>query len=68
MKAKACVKPSPTRKRKRRYDKTCYKYRNVIERFFRKIKAVPTRRDPLREKAANFASFVYLAAGLAGLI
>ena len=38
MEAKACIKPSPTRKRKKRYGKTRYKHRNVIEQFFRKLK------------------------------
>ena len=68
MKAKACIKPNPTRKRKKRYDKTHYKHRNVIERFFRKIKQYRRVATRYEKKAANFAGFVYLAAGLAGTI
>lgn len=30
-KAKACIRPNPTRKRKKRYDRRRYKHRNVIE-------------------------------------
>jgi transposase len=66
MKAKACIKPNPTRKRKKRYDRERYKHRNVIERFFGRIKQcrrVATRYD---KKAINFAAFVWLAAGIAG--
>lgn len=66
MKAKACIKPNPTRKRKKRYDRKRYKHRNVIERFFRRIKQcrrVATRYD---KKATNFAAFIWLAAGVAG--
>lgn len=68
MKAKACIKPNPTRKRKKRYDKTRYKHRNVIERFFRKLKHCRRVATRYEKKAANFASLVYLAAGIAGAI
>ena len=68
MKAKACIKPNPTRKRKKRYDKTRYTHRNVIERFFRKLKQCRRVATRYEKKAANFAGFVYLAAGLAGAI
>ena len=47
--ARACIKPNPRRKRKKRYDKQRYKHRNVIERFFRRIKQcrrVATRYEP----------------------
>jgi transposase len=62
LRAKACIKPNPTRRRKKRYDPKRYKHRNVIERFFcriRRCRRVATRYD---KKAANFAGFVYLAA------
>ncbi len=65
--AKACIKPNPTRKRRKRYDRARYKHRNVIERFFGAIKRfrrVATRYD---KKAANFLGFVWLAAVLVGL-
>lgn len=66
MKAKACIKPNPTRKRKKRYDKARYKHRNVIERFFRRIKQCRRVATRYEKKANNFAAFVWLAAGLAG--
>ena len=60
--ARACIKPNPTRKRKKRYDRRRYKRRNVIERSFcriRRRRRVATRYE---KKAANFAGFVYHAA------
>ena len=62
LRARACIKPNPTRKRKKRHDRQRYKRRNVIERFFcriRRCRRVATRYE---KKAANFAGFVYLAA------
>jgi len=62
LRARACIKPNPTRKRKKLYDRRRYKRRNVIERFFcriRRCRRVATRYE---KKAANFAGFVYLAA------
>jgi len=67
MKAKACIKPNPTRKRKKRYDRKRYKHRNVVERFFRRIKDCRRVATRYEKKARNFAAFVWLAAGLAGL-
>jgi len=67
MKAKACIKPNPTRKRKKRYDRKRYKHRNVVERFFRRIKDCRRVATRYEKKAHNFAAFVWLAAGLAGL-
>ena len=60
--ARACIRPHPTRKRQKRYDRQRYKHRNVIERFFcriRRCRRVATRYE---KKAANFAGFIYLAA------
>ncbi len=62
MKARACIKPHKRRKRKRRYDKRRYKHRNVIERFFRRIKQCRRVATRYEKKAANFAGFVWLAA------
>ena len=62
LRARCCIRPNPTRKRKKRYDRQRYKHRNVIERFFcriRRCRRVATRYE---KKAANFAGFVYLAA------
>ena len=60
--ARCCIKPNPRRKHKKRYDRRRYKHRNVIERFFcriRRCRRVATRYE---KKADNFAGFVYLAA------
>ena len=38
MKARTCIRPNPTRKRKKGYDRRQYRNRNVIERFFGRIK------------------------------
>ena len=64
MKARACIKPNPTRKRKKRYDRDRYKHRNVIERFFRRIKQCRRVATRYEKKAANFLSFLWLAAGI----
>ena len=64
MKAKACIKPNPTRKRKKRYDRKRYKHRNVIERFFRRIKQCRRVATRYEKKAANFLGFLWLAAGV----
>lgn len=64
MKAKACIKPNPTRTRKKRYDRQRYKHRNVIERFFRRIKQCRRIATRYEKKAANFLSFAWLAAGI----
>jgi len=62
---RACIKPNPTRIRKQRYDRRRYKHRNVIERFFRRIKQCRRVATRYEKKAANYAAFVWLAAGLA---
>ena len=62
LKAKACIKPHSNRKTKKRYNKTRYKNRNQVERFFNRIKQyrrVATRYEKTDE---NFAGFVWLAA------
>lgn len=64
MKARACIKPNPTRKRKKRYDRERYRRRNVIERFFRRIKQCRRVATRYEKKPDNFASFAWLAAGI----
>jgi transposase len=62
LRAKTCINPTPTRKRKKRCSGRHYRHRNVIERLFcriRRCRRVATRYE---KKAANFAGFVYLAA------
>lgn len=64
LRARACIRPIPTRKPKKRYHRGRYKNRNVIKRFFGRIK--PYRRVATRyeKKPANFTGFVWLAAFL----
>jgi transposase len=55
------VIPSRKNHRRRRYDRTRYQLRNVIERFFNRVKhfrRVATRYD---KKDTNYLGFVYLA-------
>ena len=62
LRAKACIRPNPTRKVKRKYDKQRYRNRNVIERFFGRIKRFRRVATRYEKKAVNFAGFVWLAA------
>lgn len=68
LKARVCIKPNPTRKVRKRYDRNVYKHRNQIERFFGAIKRcrrVATRYD---KKPVNFAGFIWLAALITNII
>lgn len=62
MRARACIKPNPTRKVKKRYDRKRYRNRNVVERFFRRLKECRRVATRYEKKPANFAGFVWLAA------
>ena len=58
----ANIKPMPNRKRRPAFSAFLYRYRNLVERFFSKLKqfrAVATRYDKL---ARNYLSAVLLAA------
>lgn len=62
LRARCRIRPNPTRKRKKRYDRGRYRNRDVIERFFcriRRRRRVATRYE---KKAAGSAGFAYLAA------
>ena len=62
--AEAVIPCNPTRKVKIPYDFEAYKTRNLIERCFNKLKhfrRIATRYD---RRAANFLSFVLIAAAL----
>ena len=62
MQATVVIPPKRNRKDQRPYDADLYKERNIIERFFNKLKQfrpVATRYDKL---LANFMGFVKLAA------
>ncbi len=56
--ARARIRPNPTRKRKKRYDRRRYRHRNVIGRFFRRVKQCRRLATRYEKKAANFAGFV----------
>ena len=59
--AKPCIPPRKNRKAAVAYDRHLYQERNVIERFFGRIKQyrrVATRFD---KKSANYLGFVWLA-------
>ena len=62
LRARCCIKPNPTRKRKKRYDRQRYKGRNRIERFFNRLKRCRRVATRYEKKPENFAGFVYLAA------
>lgn len=62
--AKAVIPPTARRKVQREYDRCQYRNRNVIERFFARIKQfrrVATRYDKL---ASRFGPFIALTASL----
>jgi transposase len=62
--AKAIIPPKANRKKMREFDRHQYRNRNVIERFFARLKQfrrVATRYDKL---ASRFGSFVALTASL----
>jgi transposase len=62
--AKAVIPPKANRKQQREFDRHQYRNRNVIERFFARLKQfrrVATRYDKL---ASRFGSFVALAASV----
>ena len=62
LKAKACIKPSKNRTTRKRYDKTRYRNRNQVERFFNRIKQCRRVATRYEKTIENFAGFVWLAA------
>lgn len=62
---RACIRSNGNRPRARPYDRTRYRHRNVIERFFGALKGrfrrVATRYE---KKASNYLGFAWLAAVL----
>lgn len=61
--ATACIPPKSNRKRHFEFDKTLYKNRNLVERFFGRLKksfrSIATRYD---KYAANFLAMIKIAA------
>lgn len=62
LRARVCIKPNPTRKQKKRFDKKVYKRRNRIERFFRRVKQCRRIATRCEKKPENYAGFLWLAA------
>jgi transposase len=62
LKAKACIKPHKNRVVRKRYDKARYKHRNLIERFFGRIKQFRRVATRYEKTVRNFAGFIWLAA------
>jgi transposase len=66
--AKAVIPPRSNRKTKRRYSRVLYRTRNIVERFFNRIKhfrRVSTRYDKL---AGNYLAFAALACAFGPLV
>ncbi len=66
--AKAVIPPRSNRKTKRRYSRVLYRTRNIVERFFNRIKhfrRVSTRYDKL---AGNYLAFAMLACAFGPLV
>jgi putative transposase len=64
LRARVVIPPLGCRRRKRRYDKALYKGRNVVERYWQKVKQyrrVATRYDKLDD---CYLAFVHLASVL----
>lgn len=57
-----CIPPNPTRKTRVSFDRERYRHRNLIERFFGRIKRFRRVATRYEKKAANFLGFVWLAA------
>jgi transposase len=65
-KTRACIRPNPTRRARKRYDRTRYRNRNVIERFFGAVKRFRRVATRYEKKAENFLGFAWLAALIVG--
>ncbi|MEM7809388.1 MAG: transposase, partial [Planctomycetota bacterium] len=62
--ASACIRAHGNRRSRTPHDAQRYKRRNVIERFFGRIKRCRRVATRYEKKAANFAAFAWLAAGI----
>jgi transposase len=59
--AKACIKPMPNRVRKYRPRRTTYAKRNLVERFFNRLKHYRAIANRFEKAAANYLALVKLA-------
>lgn len=62
------IPPRSNRKQIREYDTELYKERNLVERFFRKIKNFRRVFSRFEQKAQNFIAFIAFAATIIALI
>jgi putative transposase len=62
-----CIRPNPTRSVTKRYDRIRYRNRNIIERFFGRIKQFRRVATRYEKKASNYLGFVWLAALLVSI-
>jgi transposase len=58
------IPPKANRKTKRECDFVLYRERNLIERFFNKIKQLSRHCDPLRQTRQKFLAAVQLVSAL----
>ena len=65
--AKAVIPPRSNRNEKRRYSKRRYKTRNLVERFFNRLKHYRRIATRYEKTARNYLTFVNLAATLVSL-
>lgn len=62
--AKAVIPPKANRKDQRAFDRHQYRNRNVIERFFAKLKQFRRGATRYNKLASRFESFIELAASM----
>lgn len=67
LRAKCCIKPNPTRTRKRRHGKERCKKRNVVERAIGQMKQFRRVATRYEKKAENYLGFAWLAAAFVNL-
>ena len=68
LRARCCIKPNPTRKVKKRYNRTQYRNRNQVGRFFGRIKRWRRVATRYEQKPQNYAGFLWLAALICDLL
>ena len=59
--AEPCIPPRKNRKAAVAYDRHLYRERNVVERYFARVKQYRRVATPYDKRAANYLGFVWLA-------
>jgi len=62
--AQACIPPKRNRLEQRDYDQVLYKERNLVERFFNKIKQFRRLATRYEKTGRNFLSMLFLVASI----